>query len=45
MTREHLEQLAGGGSVEQELAEPRRLSGRSHRQGWTFERDELHERA
>ncbi len=45
LVREYLEQLAGGGSVEEELAELRRLSGQGHRRDWTFNRDELHERS
>ncbi|MBI4419269.1 MAG: MerR family transcriptional regulator [Gemmatimonadetes bacterium] len=45
--REYLETLAGTSSPEEDIAEVKRLSGRSkgRRRGWRFDRDALHERS
>ena len=47
LIRQHLEMLAGDGSVEATVEELRELSrtsgGRSR--GWRFDRDEIHERS
>lgn len=36
--------LAGMGRLERSTAEFRHLSGRGHSRGWSFNRDEIHER-
>jgi hypothetical protein len=44
LVREYLEQLSGADNLDAELAEFRRLCGTGHRKGWSFDRDDLHER-
>ena len=45
LSLQYLEDLASRPSVEEEVAEFRRLSGQGNSQGWTFNRDEIHERS
>jgi len=45
--RQYLDELAGGDSVERDLAELRELSARSggRSRGWRFDRDQVHDRS
>lgn len=45
LVRHYLEDLTAQSSVEEDIAELRRLSGRGDSQGWKFNRDEIHERS
>jgi hypothetical protein len=40
----YLEDLTSQSSIEEDVAEIRRLSGQGGSQGWRFNRDEIHER-
>jgi hypothetical protein len=42
--RDYLRRLAGGDDPERSIAEFKRLSGRGDSRGWSFNRDEIHER-
>jgi hypothetical protein len=44
LVRDYLQKLAGGDDPEESVAEFRRLSGKGHSRGWTFDRDEIHRR-
>ena len=46
LIREYLEQLTSTSTVEEDLAELRRLSkqGKGNSKGWKFDRDEVHAR-
>lgn len=44
VVRDYLERLAGRRSIERDLEEFRRLSGRGHSRGWKFNRDEIYDR-
>lgn len=46
LIREYLEQLTSTSTVEEDLAELRRLSkqGKGNSKGWKFDRDEIHAR-
>lgn len=44
MIRDYLAQMTGDGDLESEIAELRKLSATGSRDGWQFNRDELHER-
>lgn len=44
MIVDYLKRLAGMDNVEADMEEFRRLSGRGHKHGWRFNRDEIHER-
>lgn len=41
---EFLERLTSEQSLDEEMAELRRLSGQGNSRGWKFNRDEIHER-
>jgi hypothetical protein len=45
LIRRYLQDLTTQPSAEEDIAELRRLSGRGDSQGWTFNRDEVHERS
>ncbi len=45
LVREYLEELTTTREIEADLTELRATSQTGHRQGWTFDRDEIHERA
>lgn len=44
VVRDYLERLAGRRSIERDLEEFRRLSGRGHSRGRKFNRDEIYDR-
>ncbi len=45
LIRHYLEGLTARPSIEEDIAEFRRLSGQGDSQGWRFNRDEIHERS
>jgi hypothetical protein len=45
LVREYLEELTMAREIEAELNELRATAKTGHSQGWTFDRDEIHERA
>ncbi len=44
LVREYLEQLSSGQALEATIDEYVAGCGQGHREGWAFDRDELHER-
>lgn len=44
MVREYLQQLTSASELDAVVEEFRRSSGQGRRSGWSFKRDELHER-